>query len=74
MSSDVGDMFGTGKTPWHGLGIELATPATLDEALKAGGLNWEVGPVDLLTTDDPPSPVTKRQTIVRLDRPPGHDC
>ena len=73
MPADVGEMFYTGETPWHGLGIALAKPATLDEALKAGGLNWEVGTVDLMTADDPPSPVDKRKAIVRLDRPGGHE-
>jgi phage/plasmid-like protein (TIGR03299 family) len=66
-------MFYTGETPWHGLGIRLAQPATLEEALKCGGLNWDVGEVSLLTADDPPSPVVKRKAIVRLDRPPGHE-
>lgn len=73
MPADVGEMFYTGETPWHGLGMALAKPATLDEALKAGGLNWEVGTVDLMTADDPPSPVDKRKAIVRLDRPGGHE-
>jgi phage/plasmid-like protein (TIGR03299 family) len=66
-------MFYTGQTPWHGEGIKLGQAATLAEALKVGGLNWEVGEVDLLTADDPPSPVLKRKAIVRLDRRPGHD-
>jgi len=73
MPADVGEMFYTGETPWHGLGIELAKPATLDEALRVGGLDWQVGEVDLMTADDPPSPVAKRKAIVRLDRPPGHE-
>jgi phage/plasmid-like protein (TIGR03299 family) len=73
MPANVGEMFYTGEVPWHGLGIHLAQPATLDEAIKVGGLDWQVGEVDLMTADDPPSPVTKRKGIVRLDRPPGDD-
>ncbi len=73
MPADIGEMFYTGETPWHGLGIALAKPATLDEAIKVGGLDWQVGQVDLMTADDPPSPVGKRRAIVRLDRPPGHE-
>lgn len=73
MPADIGEMFYTGTTPWHGLGIALAKPATVDEALKVGGLDWQVGQVDLVTADDPPSPVPKRKAIVRLDRPHGHE-
>jgi phage/plasmid-like protein (TIGR03299 family) len=72
MPANVGDMFYTGKVPWHGEGLPLARPATLPEALKAGGLEWEVGYAELLTGDDPPSPVPMRKAIVRLDRPAGH--
>jgi phage/plasmid-like protein (TIGR03299 family) len=71
MPADIGEMFYTGETPWHGHGISLTKPATVEEALKVGGLNWDVGEVDLMTTDDPPSPVPKRKAIVRLDRQPG---
>ena len=71
MADDIGEMFYTGAIPWHGKGLELVKPATLVEALKAGGLNWEVGEAELLTADDPPSPVPMRKAIVRLDRPPG---
>lgn len=73
MPADVGEMFYTDETPWHGLGVALAKPATVAEALKVGGLNWNVGEVDLLTADRPPSPVSKRKAIVRLDRAAGHD-
>ena len=73
MPADVGEMFYTGETPWHGLGIHLAKPATVEEALKVGGLNWEVGEAELMTADDPPSPVKKRKAIIRLDRPPGDE-
>lgn len=69
MPADIGEMFHTGETPWHGLGIHLAKPATVEEALRAGGLDWQVDEVDLMTADHPPSPVPKRKAIVRLDRP-----
>ena len=71
MAANIGEMFYTGKVPWHGLGTRLDRPATLDEALKAGGLDWEVGHIDLQTTDAPPSPVSTRRAIVRLDRLAG---
>src|SRR5215216_330952 len=71
MPDNIGEMFYTGAMPWHGKGLALAKPATLDEALKAGGLNWAVGDAELMTADDPPSPVSMRKAIVRLDRPAG---
>lgn len=73
MAANIGEMFYTGAVPWHGLGIEVAKPVTVEEALKVGGLNWPVGDVDLMTADDPPSPVLKRKAIVRMDRNPGDE-
>lgn len=73
MPDNVGEMFYTGDTPWHGKGLALAKPATIEEALRAGGLDWYVDEVDLLTADDPPSPVPMRKAIVRRDRPAGHE-
>jgi phage/plasmid-like protein (TIGR03299 family) len=71
MPANVGEMFYTGEVPWHGLGVALSQPATLNEALKVGGLDWQVGEVDLLTADEPPSPVERRKALVRSDRLPG---
>ena len=34
MPANIGEMFYTGQTPWHGEGIKLGQPATLAEALK----------------------------------------
>lgn len=73
MPANVGEMFYTGDVPWHGLGVHLAKPATLEEALRTGGLNWRVDQVDLVTADDPPSPVARRKALVRSDRAPGHE-
>jgi phage/plasmid-like protein (TIGR03299 family) len=73
MPDNIGEMFYTGEIPWHRKGLALAKPATMEEALRAGGLDWCVGETDLLTADDPPSPVPMRKAIVRLDRPAGHE-
>ncbi len=72
MPANIGEMFYYGQIPWHCEGLALARPATVEEALRAGALNWEVGEVDMQTCDDPPSPVPKRKAIVRLDRSTGH--
>ena len=48
MPANVGEMFYTGQFPWHGEGVSLAQPATLDEALKVGGLNWGVGEMEMM--------------------------
>ena len=61
------------RVPWHGLGIHIAQPATLDETIKIGGLDWKVGEVELMTADDPPTPIRKREGMVQLDRPPADD-
>ncbi|MBT7715390.1 MAG: DUF932 domain-containing protein [Deltaproteobacteria bacterium] len=71
MPANVGEMFYYGNVPWHGEGHELSNPANIQEAIKAGGLDWEVGMVPLKTAEDPPSMVDSRVAIVRKDRPKG---
>lgn len=73
MPANVGAMFYTGEMPWHGGGNALERPATMDEALGAGGLDWEVHQVEMTTDEDPPSPIRRRVAWVRSDRPAGHE-
>lgn len=42
MSHQVEQMFYVGDVPWHGLGVKLDEPPTIEEALESGGLNWRV--------------------------------
>src|SRR4051794_34975099 len=44
-------MFFTGRTPWHGLGQELAGRPSVAEAIEASGLGWDVELVPLVTRD-----------------------
>ncbi len=71
MSHDIGEMFYFGKRPWHKLGNELDHPATVEEALVAGGLNWNVDMVPIVPAGEPDSAIPHRMAVVRMDRQPG---
>ena len=61
MAHNIGRMFYFGEMPWHRLGESLPQPATLEEALGAGGLDWEVGTAPLATHEHPSSAVPHRR-------------
>lgn len=43
MSTNVETMFYAGRTaPWHGLGVQVESAITSEEALKKAGLDWNV--------------------------------
>lgn len=44
-------MFFVEKTPWHGLGVNLNAPPTIEEGIVAAGLDWTVGLKSLATLD-----------------------
>lgn len=43
------EMFYTGQTPWHKLGMRLHTPPTVEAGIIAAGLDWAVGTKPLFT-------------------------
>jgi phage/plasmid-like protein (TIGR03299 family) len=67
----IGEMFWFGDMPWHGLGEPLPRPATLDEAIKAGRLDWDVELVPLATDEKPATRAPQRMAVARCDRRPG---
>lgn len=72
MPHNIGEMFYSGKRPWHELGTKLEQPATAEEAIQQGGLDWEVELIPVATAENPPSPIRQRMAVVRRDRPAGH--
>ena len=54
MAHEVENMVYVGKEPWHGLGTKVpkGTRLSITEAIKAAGLNWEVGLRHLYTEDE----------------------
>jgi phage/plasmid-like protein (TIGR03299 family) len=71
MAHNIGEMFYYGSVPWHGLGNRLDQPATWEQALYHGGLDWEVELMPLTTADDPAVIIPHRMAVVRKDRKKG---
>lgn len=46
------EMFSVKVTPWHGLGIVLDNPPTIEEGLKISKLDWEVNMLPLYAKTD----------------------
>ncbi len=73
MAHNIGQMFYFGAMPWHKLGTALKKPATIEEALAAGGLNWTVSTMPLTLADEHASDVPQRVAVVRDDIGAGID-
>ena len=50
------NMFSVGEAPWHKLGVVLDAPPTIEEAIEAAKLNWEVGTKPLFTAEGTAAP------------------
>src|SRR5437868_1797057 len=68
MAHNIGEMFYAGERPWHGLGNQLESNATMEQALAAGGLDWTVSLAPLALAGKTPVPVHSRLAVVRDDR------
>lgn len=64
-ASGNASMFFVGETPWHKLGTALSAPPTIDEGIKAAGLDWTVGLKPLVTLEG--EKVDHRATYRRTD-------
>jgi phage/plasmid-like protein (TIGR03299 family) len=58
-------MFYAGEKPWHGLGTELAEPATAAEAIAAAGLDFDVALEPIVSTGGLAVPMGR--AVVRSD-------
>jgi len=69
MSHEVENMFYVGETPWHGLGIPLNNPPTIEDAIVLAGLDWTVSKHQLYydARDDGATSLTKvpRHAVLR---------
>lgn len=69
MVADVQNMLSVNERPWHGLGVVLDTPPTIQEAIKLAGLDWAVEkrPLFRVNSDGTQGPQSEAYSIVRLD-------
>jgi phage/plasmid-like protein (TIGR03299 family) len=71
MAHNIGQMFYFGKLPWHTLGEKIEKPATIEKAIAAGGLDWEVATVPIMPVGEPNTLIPHRVAVVRTDKKPG---
>lgn len=52
MAHELENMFYTGATPWHGLGLKVEGAVTVADALRLAGLDWTVATRQLVLAED----------------------
>jgi phage/plasmid-like protein (TIGR03299 family) len=60
-------MLSVGATPWHGLGVVLANPPTIAEAIKLARLDWRVETSPNFTMVSGDQLPTPSKSIIRVD-------
>lgn len=66
-SNNRANMFYVGATPWHGLGVALNHPPTIDEGLRLAGLDWQVERKDLFFKENDQEISVNSKALVRND-------
>ena len=61
----------TARTPvWNGLGTDISSCHTVDEALEQSGLDFTVHQTDILTDELSPSPLRGFKANIKVDGTP----
>ena len=69
MPANVNSMAYAGAVPWHGFGTKLTKRMTSEQALSAGGLDWEVKLTDVRAVKEDGKEIEceENRAVVRLD-------
>lgn len=73
MPANIDTMAFTGQVPWHHQGTKLDNPMTAEQAITAGGLNWDVGKEPLYFDPGRTILVKDRFVTRRTDRATNSD-
>jgi len=63
MAHEVENMFYVNEVPWHGLGVPLDAPPTVEDAIRLAGLDWQVNCEEVFLANG--TKIKNRHAIVR---------